>query len=76
MKLSREKSQPIFDRAMNVMVKGVSSNFRFLGRHSTPVIAKGKERIFGMLTGINSLTIAWDGAQLYLDTQTIEFQKK
>ena len=42
MKLSREKSQPIFDRAMNVMVKGVSSNFRFLGRHSTPVIAKGK----------------------------------
>ena len=42
MKLSRKKSQPIFDRAMNVMVKGVSSNFRFLGRHSTPVIAKGK----------------------------------
>ena len=42
MKLSRKKSQPIFDRAMNVMVKGVSSNFRFLGKHSTPVIAKGK----------------------------------
>ena len=42
MKLSREKSQPIFDRAMNVMVKGVSSNFRFLGKESTPVIAKGK----------------------------------
>ena len=42
MKLSREKSQPIFDRAMNVMVKGVSSNFRFLGKNSTPVIAKGK----------------------------------
>ena len=39
---SREKSQPIFDRAMDVMVKGVSSNFRYLGKNSTPVIAKGK----------------------------------
>ena len=39
---SRKKSQPIFDRAMNVMVTGVSSNFRFLGKNSTPVIAKGK----------------------------------
>ena len=42
MKLSSKKSQPIFDRAMNVMVKGVSSNFRFLGKNSTPVIARGK----------------------------------
>ena len=42
MKLSREKFQPIFDRAMNVMVKGVISNFRFLGRNSIPVIEKGK----------------------------------
>ena len=42
MKYSRKKSQPIFDRAMNAMVKGVSSNFRFLGEKSTPVIARGK----------------------------------
>ena len=42
MSYSREKSQPIFDRALNVLVKGVSSNFRFLGEKGTPVIVKGK----------------------------------
>ncbi|MBA65989.1 MAG: aspartate aminotransferase family protein [Candidatus Marinimicrobia bacterium] len=42
MNYSRDKSQPIFDRALNVLVKGVSSNFRFLGEKETPVIAKGK----------------------------------
>ncbi len=42
MNYSRDKSQPIFDRALDVMVKGVSSNFRYLGRNSTPVISKGK----------------------------------
>jgi glutamate-1-semialdehyde aminotransferase len=42
MTYSREKSQPIFDRALNVLEKGVSSNFRYLGDHETPVIAKGK----------------------------------
>ena len=42
MSYSREKSQPIFDRALNVLVKGVSSNFRFLGENETPVIVKGK----------------------------------
>ena len=42
MSYSREKSQPIFDRALNVLVKGVSSNFRYLGDNETPVIAKGK----------------------------------
>ena len=42
MSYSREKSQPIFDRALNVLVKGVSSNFRFLGEKETPVILKGK----------------------------------
>ena len=42
MSYSREKSQPIFDRALNVLVKGVSSNFRFLGEKETPVIVKGK----------------------------------
>lgn len=38
----REKAQQIFDRAMKVMVKGVSSNFRYLGPEATPVVAKGK----------------------------------
>ncbi len=42
MSYSRKKSQPIFDRAFNVLVKGVSSNFRYLGKASTPVISKGK----------------------------------
>ena len=42
MSYSREKSQPIFDRALNVLVKGVSSNFRYLGDNETPVIVKGK----------------------------------
>ena len=42
MSYSREKSQPIFDRALNVLVKGVSSNFRYLGDKETPVIVKGK----------------------------------
>ena len=42
MNYSRNKSQPIFDRALNVLVKGVSSNFRFLGENETPVILKGK----------------------------------
>ena len=42
MSYSREKSQPIFDRALNVLVKGVSSNFRLLGEKETPVIVKGK----------------------------------
>ncbi len=40
--LSREKSQPIFDRAMKVLSKGVSSNFRFCGADETPVMARGK----------------------------------
>ncbi len=40
--LRREKSQQIFDRAMQVMAKGVSSNFRYLGPTSTPVAARGK----------------------------------
>ena len=42
MSYSRDISQPIFDRALNVLVKGVSSNFRFLGKKETPVIVKGK----------------------------------
>ena len=42
MSYSRKKSQPIFNRALNVLVKGVSSNFRFLGENETPIIAKGK----------------------------------
>ena len=42
MSYSRDISQPIFDRAFEVLVKGVSSNFRFLGQNKTPVISKGK----------------------------------
>ena len=38
----REKAQAIFDRAMKVLAKGVSSNFRYWGPDSTPVMAKGK----------------------------------
>ncbi|HEA66806.1 MAG TPA: aspartate aminotransferase family protein [Desulfobacterales bacterium] len=40
--LKREKSQAVFDRAMKVMSKGVSSNFRYWGRKKTPVLARGK----------------------------------
>ena len=39
--LNLEKSQKIFNRSLNVLVKGVSSNFRFLGNKSTPVISRG-----------------------------------
>jgi len=39
---NREKAQAIFDRAMQVLAKGVSSNFRYWGPDSTPVIARGK----------------------------------
>ena len=42
MSYSRKKSQPIFNRALNVLVKGVSSNFRFLGENETPIISRGK----------------------------------
>ncbi len=40
--LRREKSKQIFKRAMQVMVKGVSSNFRYWDTENTPVMAKGK----------------------------------
>ena len=49
MKYSRKKSQPIFDRAMNAMVKGVSSNFRFLERSPHQSLREVKELIFGMM---------------------------
>lgn len=39
---ARQISQPIFDRAMKVIAKGVSSNFRYWGPDSTPVMARGK----------------------------------
>lgn len=39
--IGREKSQSIFDRAMNVLAQGVSSNFRYWGRNASPVIASG-----------------------------------
>ncbi len=38
----REKSQPIFERAMKVLPRGVSSNFRYWGPDDTPILAKGK----------------------------------
>ena len=40
--LKREKSQPIFERAMSVIAKGVNSNFRYWGPKSTPVISHAK----------------------------------
>ncbi len=39
---SRKNAQAIFDRAMKVLVKGVSSNFRYWGPESTPIVARGK----------------------------------
>lgn len=40
--LRRDKAQHIFDRAMKVLAKGVSSNFRYWGPEATPVLARGK----------------------------------
>ena len=40
--VNREKAQPIFNRAMQVLAKGVSSNFRYWGPDTTPVISHGK----------------------------------
>lgn len=40
--LQRKKAQQIFDRAIKVMAKGVSSNFRYLGPATTPVATRGK----------------------------------
>lgn len=40
--LKREKAQSVFDRASRVLVKGVSSNFRYGGPTETPVMLKGK----------------------------------
>jgi glutamate-1-semialdehyde 2,1-aminomutase len=40
--LKRDKAQPIYDRALKVMAKGVSSNFRYWGPTTTPVVARGK----------------------------------
>jgi len=40
--LKRIKAQPIFNRAMQVLAKGVSSNFRYWGPDTTPVISHGK----------------------------------
>ena len=40
--LKRDNAQSIFDRAMSVIAKGVSSNFRYWGPKSTPVISHAK----------------------------------
>tara|TARA_B110000116_G_scaffold272108_1_gene295250 strand:- start:5617 stop:6924 length:1308 start_codon:yes stop_codon:yes gene_type:complete len=40
--LKRDNAQSIFDRAMTVIAKGVSSNFRYWGPKSTPVISHAK----------------------------------
>jgi hypothetical protein len=47
---NREKSQAVFDRAMNVLSKDVSSNFRYWGPDSTPVLMPDK--CFGMENNI------------------------
>lgn len=40
--LKRDKSQAVFNRAIKVLSKGVSSNFRYWGPEETPVLARGK----------------------------------
>jgi glutamate-1-semialdehyde 2,1-aminomutase len=40
--LRRKNSKQIFKRALQVMVKGVSSNFRYWDTENTPVVAKAK----------------------------------
>ena len=40
--LKRDNAQSVFDRAMSVIAKGVSSNFRYWGPKSTPVISHAK----------------------------------
>jgi len=40
--LKRKNAQSVFDRAMAVIAKGVSSNFRYWGPKSTPVISHAK----------------------------------
>ena len=40
--LKRDNAQSIFDRAMSVIAMGVSSNFRYWGPKSTPVISHAK----------------------------------
>ena len=39
---TRDKAQTIFERALKVISKGVSSNFRYWDDESTPVLAGGK----------------------------------
>lgn len=39
---NRKNSQAIFNRARKVLAKGVSSNFRYWGPDSTPIVARGK----------------------------------
>ena len=40
---TRDTSQPIFDRALKVLVDGMGSNFRYLSKKETPAIARGKD---------------------------------
>jgi glutamate-1-semialdehyde 2,1-aminomutase len=40
--VKRDKAQSVFNRAMKVLSKGVSSNFRYWGPEATPVLARGK----------------------------------
>lgn len=40
--LNREKARQLFRRAEKVLVKGVSSNFRYWGPDDTPIVVKGK----------------------------------
>ena len=39
---NRDRSQPIFDRTLKALVGGMDSNFRYLSKEETPVIARGK----------------------------------
>jgi hypothetical protein len=58
---NREKSQAVFDRAMNVLSKGVSSNFRYWGPDSTPVVSGEKVPKCGTPMTMNISITGWDG---------------
>ena len=42
---NRDRSQPIFDRALKVLVDGMGSNFRYLSKKETPAIARCKDTL-------------------------------
>ena len=70
--VNREKAQPIFNRAMQVLAKGVSSNFRYWGPDTTPVISHGKGAKVWDADGNEFIDYRLVGVQLYWDTLITE----